>query len=281
MSSNGRVDGSGDLPDGAVTDSAYDGANRLRELVNKDPSGDVLAAYGETRFLPTGDLASWTAAISGQGPHGYRAKYGYYTDQETGLVALAYRYYEPGVGRFLNRDPVFVSAALYRYCGDSPVALVDPAGLLTILDALVIGAFAGAIGTLCARRCSGRQASWEDVLKGSITGMLGSLIGNSFATGGLDQALAEAVVAFAAGVVQFGIDVMQTGDIGTFSGNVAEAGTALLEEVFALAAGTMSTAVVILALGSAASGAAVGSALVALSAAIAQCLTRDAVHGDV
>ncbi|NUQ00696.1 MAG: hypothetical protein HUU35_12665, partial [Armatimonadetes bacterium] len=54
------------LPNGAVTDSACDGANRLRELLNKDPSGDVLAAYGETRFLPTGDLASWTAAISGQ-----------------------------------------------------------------------------------------------------------------------------------------------------------------------------------------------------------------------
>ncbi|NUP98933.1 MAG: hypothetical protein HUU35_03645 [Armatimonadetes bacterium] len=28
------------------------------------------------------------------------------TDQETGLIALVYRFYAPGVGRFVNRDPV-------------------------------------------------------------------------------------------------------------------------------------------------------------------------------
>ncbi|NUQ11435.1 MAG: RHS repeat-associated core domain-containing protein [Gemmatimonadaceae bacterium] len=53
------------------------------------------------------------------------------TDQETGLIALAYRYYAPGVGRFLNRDPVGYRGGMnvYAYAGGAAMERVDPAGL--------------------------------------------------------------------------------------------------------------------------------------------------------
>ncbi len=71
---------------------------------------------------------------SGGEPYGYRARYGYYADGETGLIALAFRYYAPGVGRFLNRDPIRVrgSVNLMRYADSDPVTRADPHGLQAV-----------------------------------------------------------------------------------------------------------------------------------------------------
>ncbi|MCC7492418.1 MAG: hypothetical protein IT204_08740 [Fimbriimonadaceae bacterium] len=89
-----------------------------------DAAGDVLAnrlfdAWGNE--LTSGDVD----------PRGYRAKYGYYTDEETGLVALAYRYYGPGVGRFLNRDPIGYEGGVnvYGYVASGTTSRSDPRGL--------------------------------------------------------------------------------------------------------------------------------------------------------
>jgi len=82
---------------------------------------------------------------------------GQYYDEETGLHYNYFRYYEPGIGRYLSRDPLnlgnvqiarqnaqtaFVATMLYQYglsnsqvlnyyayCLNNPVLLVDPMGL--------------------------------------------------------------------------------------------------------------------------------------------------------
>jgi RHS repeat-associated protein len=60
----------------------------------------------------------------------YAGEHGYVTDAETGLVLCGSRYYIPGVGRFLNQDPIGQQGGinLYEYCGDNPLNLVDPGG---------------------------------------------------------------------------------------------------------------------------------------------------------
>ena len=65
-------------------------------------------------------------------PFRYR---GYYYDTETGLYFLQTRYYDPEVGRFLNRDSVSYADPetigglnLYAYCLNNPVIYVDPYG---------------------------------------------------------------------------------------------------------------------------------------------------------
>jgi RHS repeat-associated protein len=50
-------------------------------------------------------------------------QWGNYTDPETGLLCLGQRYYDPGTGRFLNRDPIGYAGGinLYGYAGDNPI----------------------------------------------------------------------------------------------------------------------------------------------------------------
>ena len=62
--------------------------------------------------------------------HSTLGQYGYYTDNETGLLCLTHRYYDPGTGKFLTRDPIGYAggANLYGFCGGNPVNEMDPNG---------------------------------------------------------------------------------------------------------------------------------------------------------
>jgi RHS repeat-associated protein len=70
-------------------------------------------------------------------PVGFGSQYGYYTDPETGngttapgLLCLTHRYYDPGTGRFVTRDPSGYGGGvnLYGFAGDNPVNESDPSG---------------------------------------------------------------------------------------------------------------------------------------------------------
>jgi len=74
-------------------------------------------------------------------------------DADAGLLYLRARWYDPGTGRFLTRDPFPGLAALpqtqhpYVYVGNNPVNLVDPGGeIAPILVAVGIGAAIGGAG---------------------------------------------------------------------------------------------------------------------------------------
>ena len=62
-------------------------------------------------------------------PFGYGARFGYYTDPESGLCLLTYRYYSPAHGSFLTRDPSGAEPNLYAYAKQNPVIGHDPSGL--------------------------------------------------------------------------------------------------------------------------------------------------------
>ena len=65
---------------------------------------------------------------------GYNARWGYKLDSETGLYYCQNRYYDPGNGRWLTRDPIGYAggANLYGYCGGGPVNEADPSGEVRI-----------------------------------------------------------------------------------------------------------------------------------------------------
>jgi RHS repeat-associated protein len=55
---------------------------------------------------------------------------GQYHDPETGLHYNRHRYYDPGVGRFISKDPIGYSGGLNFYAyAPNPVSWVDPSGL--------------------------------------------------------------------------------------------------------------------------------------------------------
>ena len=61
-------------------------------------------------------------------PFGFVAKLGYQTDEDSGLMLLGHRFYDPSIGRFLSRDPIHAGANDYAYCDNNPVTAVDPSG---------------------------------------------------------------------------------------------------------------------------------------------------------
>ncbi len=97
---------------------------------------------GSTRLL-TGSAGSvvgsysynaWGAVTAHTGSASSDLQYdGQYTDAETGYEYLRARYYDPGTGGFLTRDPAAaVTGAAYDFASDNPANFSDPSGLATI-----------------------------------------------------------------------------------------------------------------------------------------------------
>ena len=54
---------------------------------------------------------------------------GEYTDDETGLIYLRNRYYDPAIGRFITEDPAKDGLNWYAYTNNNPLKYADPTGL--------------------------------------------------------------------------------------------------------------------------------------------------------
>jgi RHS repeat-associated protein len=52
-------------------------------------------------------------------------------DEGNGLLYMRARYYDPGLGRFINQDPIGLLGGInvYEYVGNNPLNFVDPSGL--------------------------------------------------------------------------------------------------------------------------------------------------------
>jgi RHS repeat-associated protein len=95
----------------------------------------------------TGIMAS---TVGVKNPYRYR---GYRYDSETGLYYLQSRYYDAGMGRFVNAD-VYVdtgnsvlSTNMFAYCENNPVNMSDPNGdIAANVVGAVVGAVIGAVG---------------------------------------------------------------------------------------------------------------------------------------
>ena len=113
-------------------------------------------AWGNHKVVDEkGDEITDQTNIGNLNPFRYR---GYYYDTETGLYFLQTRYYDPEVGRFLNRDSVQYADPetinglnLYAYCLNNPVEYVDPTGNIAIallISLLLLGAGSVAGGVI-------------------------------------------------------------------------------------------------------------------------------------
>jgi RHS repeat-associated protein len=139
-------------PAGVLTEYFYDDAGRIYAFqrgsawyyVACDQVGSprvVSDALGQV--VKTVAYDSWGNVQADSAPE-FDMPFGFaggLADSETGLVHFGYRDYDTASGRWTASDPIFYGGGqpnLYAYCGDDPVNVTDPSGLLIpILDDIV------------------------------------------------------------------------------------------------------------------------------------------------
>jgi RHS repeat-associated protein len=104
---------------------------------------------------------------------------GQYYDQETGLQYNYFRDYHPGIGRYVEPDPIGLEGGinLYAYCFNDSVNLIDPSGQFGA-PGIVIGAASGALAGFAAGMQSGKL--WAGIVGGTAGGIIGGAIGFAF-----------------------------------------------------------------------------------------------------
>jgi len=97
-----------------------------------DMTGEMVNKYAYDAF---GKALSQTGAIPN--PFKYIGRFGV-MDEGNGLMYMRARYYDPEIGRFINKDPIGLSGGinLFTYAGNNPINFTDPQGLLG-WDALI------------------------------------------------------------------------------------------------------------------------------------------------
>ena len=105
---------------------AYNGHGDTTNLVQMS-SGTAIALTATYEYDAFGNLINGSeTGETRENSFRYNSQY---TDDETGLIYLRNRYYDPSIGRFTQEDPAKDGANWYVYCGNNPVAFVDPLGL--------------------------------------------------------------------------------------------------------------------------------------------------------
>jgi len=98
----------------------------------KNGHGDVIQARTtDGTILGNYDYDPWGNSTFADGTWNNPIRYaGEYTDDETGLIYLRARYYDSDIGRFISEDPAKDGLNWYVYCGNNPIAFVDPTGMI-------------------------------------------------------------------------------------------------------------------------------------------------------
>ncbi len=106
-------------------------------MLATDPNGDAAASLAYTAFgEPIGDPNELNTRYQYAGGWGYESDLltldGVPGTAPITLQHVGARWYQPGIGRFVQRDSISIRGGfnLYLYCGNNPLISVDPTGLL-------------------------------------------------------------------------------------------------------------------------------------------------------
>jgi RHS repeat-associated protein len=108
---------------GTTHNYLYDGNGNVGQMINS--SGGAIDAHYE--YDPYGNSIVATGILAATNPYRFSTKY---LDAEYNLYYYGHRYYDPEIGRWLNRDPIGEEGGdnLYAFVVNNPVVLVDPLG---------------------------------------------------------------------------------------------------------------------------------------------------------
>ncbi len=149
---------------------------------NYDAWGDLLSVSG-----------SMASTLGQMNPLRYR---GYVYDTETGLYYVQTRYYNPEIGRWINADGQLANDSLtgfnlFAYCGNNPIARIDPTGeawwhwavAAVVVAVAAVAVVAAAGGVAAAATAVSMVANGMAVSSTATTVAAGVFIGASTALG--------------------------------------------------------------------------------------------------
>lgn len=200
----------------------YHGDHLGSSNIMTDRAGVLVEHYEYTAF---GDVRGCSANPSAfQVSNRYT---GQVLDSETGLYYYNARYYDPGLGRFIQPDTLVPDPGdsqqfnRYTYTGNNPLKYTDPSGHDFGIGALIAGVVIGAsIGAATSAATGG------DIGMGALTGALGGVFGfaGAWAGGAIGGAGGAFAGAVAGGAVGGAVNAAITGGnigIGALSGAIA------------------------------------------------------------
>ncbi len=118
------TDAYGSSPVTNVSYPIYDGHGNMVRTLSRNGSGYAVSA--ERIF------GAWGEVRNGSGPSDSKGRYcadlGHVQDDESGLIYMRARYYEPGLGRFLSQDVRKSGYNWFAFGNSCPTALCDPSG---------------------------------------------------------------------------------------------------------------------------------------------------------
>ena len=150
---SGSLEGAGGTGGLLVFTEHGSGANRTNHFYAHDGNGNVLALVNATNgtisaryeYGPFGEPLRATGPAAKANPFRWGTKY---ADEETGLVYYGYRFYNPTLGRWLNRDPKEEEGGinLYAFCENDPINVFDALGMEgTLLEEESAAGIAGGV----------------------------------------------------------------------------------------------------------------------------------------
>jgi RHS repeat-associated protein len=72
-------------------------------------------------------------------PFKYCGIFGYREDEDTALMKVGARYYDPTIGRWIQKDPILDGFNWWLYCENDPVNKIDPSGKSWYGDLVLTG----------------------------------------------------------------------------------------------------------------------------------------------
>ena len=69
----------------------------------------------------------------GTSSHKFVGSLGHPSEDNTGLIYMRARYYDPAVGRFASEDTAYDGSNWFSYCSSSPISYCDPSGNFTLI----------------------------------------------------------------------------------------------------------------------------------------------------